>query len=61
EALDAIEGLEGYHLFHASRGELLRRAGRPGEAREAFVRAHAATENGAERRLLEARLAALGA
>lgn len=51
--------LGGYHLFHASRGELLRRAGRRGEAAEANRRALALTDNPAERRLLEERLADL--
>lgn len=48
--------LDGYHLFHAARGELLRRLGRSDEARQAVRRALALTDNPAERRLLEARL-----
>jgi RNA polymerase sigma-70 factor (ECF subfamily) len=60
-ALDEIdtlaERLDSYHLFHAARGEMLRRLGRHDEAREAHRRALALTENPAERRLLEARLA----
>jgi RNA polymerase sigma factor (sigma-70 family) len=48
--------LDGYHLFHAARGELLRRLGRHEEARRADRRALALTENPAERRLLEERL-----
>jgi len=48
--------LDGYHLFHAARGELLRRLNRPDEARDADRRALALTDNPAERRLLEARL-----
>jgi RNA polymerase sigma factor (sigma-70 family) len=48
--------LDGYHLFHAARGELLRRMGRPEDARAANRRALSLTENPAERRLLEARL-----
>jgi RNA polymerase sigma-70 factor (ECF subfamily) len=51
--------LDAYHLFHAARGELLRRVGRLGEARDADRRALALTENPAERRLLEARLTEL--
>ena len=47
--------LDGYQLFHAARGELLRRLARPDEAREADRRALALTDNPAERRLLEAR------
>ena len=52
--------LDGYHLFHAARGELLRRLGRIDDARVADRRALALTENPAERRLLEARVAAPG-
>jgi RNA polymerase sigma-70 factor (ECF subfamily) len=59
-ALDEIEPLaarlDGYHLFHAARGELLRRLGRIDEARHADRSALALTDNPAERRLLEARL-----
>ncbi len=59
-ALDEIEPLaarlDGYHLFHAARGELLRRLGRLDEARSADRRALSLTDNPAERRLLEARL-----
>jgi RNA polymerase sigma factor (sigma-70 family) len=62
EALEEVERLEpalhGYHLFHATRAELLRRVGRPAEAREADRRALALTGNPAERRLLEERLVA---
>ena len=63
-ALDEIEPLagrlDGYHLFHAARGELLRRLGRLDEARLADGRALSLTGNPAERRLLEARLAGPG-
>jgi RNA polymerase sigma factor (sigma-70 family) len=48
--------LDGYHLFHAARGELLRRLGRLDEAREADRRALSLTDNPAEQRLLQARL-----
>jgi RNA polymerase sigma-70 factor (ECF subfamily) len=50
--------LDGYHLFHAARGELLRRLGRDAEAREADRRALALTDNPAEQRLLRERLGA---
>ena len=64
EALAAIEPLaarlDGYHLFHAARAELLRRTGRPAEARAADTRALGLTENPAERRLLETRIAQAG-
>ncbi len=49
--------LDGYHLFHAARAELLRRTGDPEAARDADRRALALTDNPAERRLLEQRLA----
>jgi RNA polymerase sigma-70 factor (ECF subfamily) len=49
------ERLSGYHLYHAARGELLRRLGRREEAREADDRALLLTDNPAERRLLAER------
>ena len=53
--LDRLGGLEEYHLYHATRGELLARAGRP--ARASFERARELTTNEAERRHLERRAA----
>jgi RNA polymerase sigma-70 factor (ECF subfamily) len=53
-------GLEEYHYLHATRGELLRRLGRSADARDAYRRALALVHDGAERRLLEQRLAELG-
>jgi len=53
--------LEDYHYLHATRGELLRRLGATGEARDAYRRALALVHDDAERRLLERRLAELGA
>ena len=50
-----------YQYLHATRGELLRRLGRTDEARDAYGRALALAHDDAERRLLERRLAALGA
>jgi RNA polymerase sigma-70 factor (ECF subfamily) len=50
--------LDGYHLYHATRAELLRKLGRAAEARGADARALALTENPAERELLEGRLIA---
>ena len=44
-----------YHLFHATRAELLRRLGRGDEADAAYGEALALTANAAERRLLEQR------
>jgi RNA polymerase sigma-70 factor (ECF subfamily) len=59
-ALDEVDSLEselsGYHLFHATRGELLRRLGRQDEARTANTRALQLTANPAERALLVERL-----
>jgi RNA polymerase sigma factor (sigma-70 family) len=64
KALAAIEPLahrlDGYHLFHAARAELLRRLDRPAEALDADSRALELTENPAERRLLEMRIAQAG-
>jgi RNA polymerase sigma factor (sigma-70 family) len=60
-ALDEVETLAGdldrYHLFHATRAELLRQLGRPDLARQADERALGLTGNPAERALLEQRLA----
>ena len=53
--------LEDYRYLHAPHGELLRRLGRTGEARDAYQRALALVDDDAERRLLERRLADLGA
>jgi len=48
--------LDRYHLYHATRAELLRALGRSDEARAADRRALELTENPAERALLAARL-----
>lgn len=55
-ALDAIDQLGGYHLFHAARGELLVRIGERGQAVESFQQAHALTDNAAERDHLARRI-----
>jgi RNA polymerase sigma-70 factor (ECF subfamily) len=47
--------LDGYHLFHATRADLLRRLGRSEEAAEAYDAALALVTNAAERRFLEDR------
>ncbi|HET7685219.1 MAG TPA: RNA polymerase sigma factor [Candidatus Limnocylindria bacterium] len=52
--------LERWHLFHAARGELLRRLGRIDEARDATRWALALVVNPGERRTLERRLSQLG-
>jgi RNA polymerase sigma-70 factor (ECF subfamily) len=56
--IDALEDrrLDRYHLFHAARADLLRRLGRAAEARLAYRRARALTDNPAERGLIERRL-----
>ncbi|MEA2124538.1 MAG: hypothetical protein QOI80_1320, partial [Solirubrobacteraceae bacterium] len=59
EIVDAIEGLGDYRLFHATRADLLRRAGRGGDAEPAYRRALELTPNPVERRFLEQRLAEL--
>jgi RNA polymerase sigma factor (sigma-70 family) len=60
EALDAVEGmadrLDGYHLFHATRAQLLERLGDHAAARSANERALSLTDNPAEQALLHARL-----
>jgi RNA polymerase sigma-70 factor (ECF subfamily) len=64
-ALDAVDELaaelDGYHLFHATRGRLLEQLGREGEASAALRSALALTTNPAERALLERRLGAISA
>ena len=57
ELFALAEDLDRYHLYHATRGELLRALGRADEARAADRRALELTENPAERALLSARLA----
>jgi RNA polymerase sigma-70 factor, ECF subfamily len=57
--IDALAGLDTYHLYHAARADLLRRLGAPAEAATAYRRALALTANAVERAYLERRLAAL--
>jgi len=52
--------LDGYHLFHSARADLLRRLGRRGDATKAFARAADLATSDAERAFLAGRLAALG-
>ena len=57
---DTLAGeLDGYRYLHSTRGELLARLGRDDAAAAALRRALALTGEGAERRFLERRLAAL--
>lgn len=58
-AVDAMPGLDGYHAWHATRADLLRRLGRDGEARAAYDAAIAATGNTAEIAYLTRRRAEL--
>ena len=51
------KSLDSYHLFHASRGELLARAGDRDAARAAFVTARSLAVNPAEQRHLDRRIA----
>jgi RNA polymerase sigma-70 factor (ECF subfamily) len=62
-ALDLVDELEldGYHVFHAVRADLLRRLGREDEAALAYEAAFARTENETERAFLQRRRAALSA
>jgi len=59
DQLSATGVLDQQHLFHATRGELLRRLGRTTDARAAFTRARALARTTAERALLTHRLDAL--
>jgi len=60
-ALTEVDGLaaalHGFHLFHATRAQLLRELGRAADARRADADALGLTGNPAERALLEQRLA----
>ncbi len=54
-ALDIVDqlSLDGYHLYHATRADLLRRLRRPDEAAAAYDAAIARTANQAERSFLQ--------
>ena len=56
DALAATGDLEGYHLLHAARADLLRRIGFSSEAAKSYERALALVTNDSERRFLERRL-----
>jgi RNA polymerase sigma-70 factor (ECF subfamily) len=56
ELVDRVRGLDGYHLLHAARADLLRRLDRQGEAEAAYRRALELVTNEAERAFLERRL-----
>ena len=59
DAILARGDLADYQLAHAARADLCRRAGRPAEARESYMRALSLTENEPARRFLERRLGEL--
>jgi RNA polymerase sigma-70 factor (ECF subfamily) len=61
--IDALDDgrLEGYHLFHAARADLLRRLDRTEESIAAYRRARELTDNPAEQAFLEQRLGELSA
>jgi RNA polymerase sigma-70 factor (ECF subfamily) len=60
-ALTAMNGLDldGYHVFHAVRADLLKRLGRNADAVQAYDRAMTLTENAAEREFFRGRRDAL--
>jgi RNA polymerase sigma-70 factor, ECF subfamily len=58
--VERIGGLDGYHLLHSTRADLLRRLDRREEAAAAYERALALTSNEAERSFLERRLEEVG-
>jgi len=54
--LDALDGLDRYHLLHATRADLLRRLGRTEEAAASYRQALELATNPVERAFLERRL-----
>jgi len=56
DALAASGDLDGYHLLHAARADLLRRIGSHEKAKRSYERALALVTNDSERRFLERRL-----
>jgi RNA polymerase sigma-70 factor, ECF subfamily len=56
EQLGSSGELDSYHLYHAARADLLRRAGRRDEALEAYEHALSLTSNAVERRYLRRRV-----
>jgi RNA polymerase sigma-70 factor (ECF subfamily) len=56
DAVEELSGLDAYHLFHATRADLLRRLERAEEAAAAYRRALELVTNPVERRFLERRL-----
>jgi RNA polymerase sigma-70 factor (ECF subfamily) len=56
DELAATGALDGFHLLHAARADLLRRSGNAGEAAKSYGRALELVTNESERRFLERRL-----
>lgn len=56
-AIDAVPGLDDFHLRHAARGHLLERLGRRGDAQKAWERAAALARNPSELAFVRARMA----
>jgi RNA polymerase sigma-70 factor (ECF subfamily) len=56
QVLDRVHGVDGWHLYHSARGELLRRLDRPDEAADSYRAALACECNDVDRRFLERRL-----
>jgi RNA polymerase sigma-70 factor (ECF subfamily) len=56
ELVDALTGLERYHLWHSTRAELLHQLGRDEEATSAYARALELAPSETERTFLETRL-----
>jgi RNA polymerase sigma-70 factor (ECF subfamily) len=56
DGLAAAGDLDGYHLLHAARADLLRRVGSKVQAAQSYARALALVTNDSERRFLERRL-----
>jgi RNA polymerase sigma-70 factor (ECF subfamily) len=59
--VDAIDGLERFHLWHAARADLCRRLGRHTDAAAAYRAALGCEPSAAERRFLDRRLAEVSA
>jgi RNA polymerase sigma-70 factor, ECF subfamily len=57
--VDEVKELDGYHLFHSTRADFLRRLNRNEEALSAYQRAMGLTENASERRFLQGRIESL--
>jgi RNA polymerase sigma-70 factor (ECF subfamily) len=56
DALSATNDLDSYHLLHAARADLLRRAGTHEEAAKSYLKALSLVSNDSERRYLQRRL-----